>query len=107
MQLEDYLEFVGPDDIRIKGHRLGIEDIIELFHEGYSPEEMTHHFPGLALEKAYAAVTYYLHHRAELDAYVKRIREQSEAEYQAWLADPNPPPVIQRLRALRDKQRAA
>ena len=25
MQLEDYFDFLAPDDIRIKGHRIGIE----------------------------------------------------------------------------------
>ena len=28
MQLKDYFEFLGPDDIRIKGHRIGIDDVL-------------------------------------------------------------------------------
>ena len=34
MQVEDYFEFIKPDDIRIKGHRLGIEHVLEE-QEGY------------------------------------------------------------------------
>jgi hypothetical protein len=29
MQLEDYFEFLDPDDIRIKGHRIGIDNVIK------------------------------------------------------------------------------
>jgi hypothetical protein len=29
MQLEDYFEFLDPDDIRIKGHRIGSDDVIK------------------------------------------------------------------------------
>lgn len=28
MQLEDYFEFLRPDDIRVKGTRVGIETIL-------------------------------------------------------------------------------
>ncbi len=28
MQLEDYFDFLAPDDIRIKSHRIGIEDVL-------------------------------------------------------------------------------
>ncbi len=28
MQLEDYFDFLAPDGIRIKGHRIGIETVL-------------------------------------------------------------------------------
>jgi hypothetical protein len=33
MRLEDYFEFVEPDYIRIKGHRIGIESILRKYLE--------------------------------------------------------------------------
>ena len=30
MLLEEYFDFLEPDVIRIKGHRIGIEDVIEM-----------------------------------------------------------------------------
>lgn len=71
MQLEDCFDVQGLDVIRIKGHRIGLEHVIERYHEGYSAEEIGQEFPGLEL--IYAAITYYLLNRAELDAYVARI----------------------------------
>jgi hypothetical protein len=40
MLLEDYFDFLSPDDIRIKGHRIGIQDVIKYYLSGYSPEEI-------------------------------------------------------------------
>ena len=37
MQLEDYFDFLTPDDIRIKGTRIGIETVLEDYLEGASP----------------------------------------------------------------------
>ncbi|MDB9459519.1 DUF433 domain-containing protein, partial [Dolichospermum circinale CS-545/17] len=40
MQIEDYFEFLDPDDIRIKGHRIGIDDVIDYYLQGYTPEQI-------------------------------------------------------------------
>ncbi|MHC5827408.1 MAG: DUF433 domain-containing protein [Nostoc sp.] len=40
MQLEDYFEFLDPDDIRIKGHRIGIDNVIQYYLQGCSPEQI-------------------------------------------------------------------
>lgn len=99
MLLEDYLDFLSPDDIRIKGHRLGIDTVLEPYLDGYSPEEIAALYPELGLEKIHATLTYYLHNRAEMDSYLIRLREWREQRYQEWNA--NPSPLIQRLRQVR------
>ena len=63
MQLEDYFIFLSTDDIRIKGHRIGIDNILFYFLEGYSPEEIKSIYPDLSLEKIYATITYYFHNK--------------------------------------------
>ncbi|MGK7894707.1 MAG: DUF433 domain-containing protein [Xenococcus sp. (in: cyanobacteria)] len=99
MLLEDYFDFLSPDDIRIKGHRIGIDNVLEPFLDGYSPEEIVALYPDLSLEKIYATITYYLHNRSTLDDYLLRLRQWREQNYQAWLA--NPSPLIQRLQKIR------
>jgi uncharacterized protein (DUF433 family) len=99
MQLEDYFDFLGPEQIRIKGHRIGIEHVVELYHDGYSPEQIAQTFPGLSLEKIYATITYYLHNQADLDAYMARqleLMRQQMAEDDAR----EPSPAMKRIRAL-------
>lgn len=51
MQLEDYFDFLAPNDIRIAGTRIGIETVLsEFIHRARTPEEIacTYH-PSLTL----------------------------------------------------------
>ena len=59
MQLESYFEFLGEDDIRIRGTRVGIETVLEDYLEGSSPEEVAARYRSLSLEQVYATITYY------------------------------------------------
>jgi uncharacterized protein (DUF433 family) len=102
LDLTDYFDFLSPDVIRVRGHRLGIEHILNQYLNGLGPEAIAEEFPGLPLETIYAAITYYLTNRIEMDAYLLRRRLRDEQEYQAWLADP--PPHIERLRAVREQR---
>ena len=99
MQLEDYLDFVGPLTIRLRGHRIGIEHIVERYHEGYSPEQIAQEFPGVSLEQIYAVLTFYLHNRPEVDAYLARLQASVERRMRAADAE-ELSPVVKRLRAL-------
>ena len=56
--LEDYLEFLSPDDIRLKEHRIGIDNVIDYYLQGYSPEQILAELPSLNLEKIHATITY-------------------------------------------------
>ncbi len=100
--LEDYFEFLSDDDIRIKGHRIGIDDVIDYYLQGYSPEQILAELPSLNLEKIHATITYYLHNRAEVDAYMARLAAWRSQRYQESLAR-EPAPVVKRLRARRAK----
>ena len=103
MQLEDYFEFLDPDDIRLKGHRISIDDVIDYYLQGYSPEQILAELPSLNLEKIHATITYYLHNRADIDAYMLRLAKWWEQRYQEWLAA-EPSPVVRRLRGLKSQR---
>lgn len=100
MQLEDYFEFLDPDDIRIKGHRIGIDDVIDYYLDGYSPDQILEELPSLNLEKIYATLTYYLQNRRQMDAYMLRLAKWREERYQEWLAK-EPSEAVKRVRALK------
>jgi uncharacterized protein (DUF433 family) len=107
MQLEDYLDFTDSNAIRIKGHRIGIEHVVDLYNTGFSAEQIADAFPGLSLEKIYATITYYLQHRAEIDSSIKQHNVLHEHEYRQSMKHPSP--LVQRLRleALRRERRLA
>jgi uncharacterized protein (DUF433 family) len=100
MKLEDYFDFLAPDDIRIKGSRIGIESILyEYIHRARTPDAIAARFPSLTTEQIYATILYYLHNRKEVDVYLtewleygSRMRKEQDRE---------PPPIIVRLRALK------
>jgi uncharacterized protein (DUF433 family) len=107
MQLEDYFEFekcntpFGEiDRIRFKGRRISIEHIIEPYLQGESAERIYYNYRhALTLEQVYAAITYYLARKADIDAYLKSGRELEDKLYQEHLKK-EPDEVGKRLRAL-------
>ena len=103
MRLEDYFDFLGPNVIRLKGHRINLEDIVDCYREGYSPEQIAQEFQSLSLEKIYATIAYYLHNKADVDAYMTQLAKSFEEEMRAEEAQ-EPSPVVQRLRMLKTRQ---
>ncbi|BAY93280.1 MULTISPECIES: DUF433 domain-containing protein [unclassified Tolypothrix] len=99
MQLEDYFDFLSSDDIRLKGHRVGIDNVIDYYLEGYTPEEIAANLPDISLEQIYATITYYLHNRTEIDTYISRLAKWREERYQKSIAHPSP--LAERLRKLK------
>ena len=102
MRLEDYFEFLSSDDIRFKGHRVGIDDVLYLYLDGYTPEEINANLPTLNLEQIHATITYYFHNRTKMDAYLSRLATWREHRYREWEA--NPPAVVKRLQFLKEQR---
>jgi uncharacterized protein (DUF433 family) len=105
MQLEDYFDFLDPNDIRIKGHRVGIQSILAKYIAGMPAEEITRRYDTLRPLDIYATITYYLQNQDEMDAYLRR-NEQLVAE-QIARSDANPSPTVLRLRKLREQREGA
>ncbi|MEW6364061.1 MAG: DUF433 domain-containing protein [Acidobacteriota bacterium] len=103
MRLEDYFDFVGPNDIRIKGTRVGIENVLyEHVHRGRTPEDIVAGYPSVTLEQVHATITYYLHNREQVARYIadwletgRRRREEQER---------NPTPAMLRLRRVAEER---
>ena len=63
--------------------RVSLDSIVYEFLNGQTPESIAESFPVLNLEQVYGAITYYLGHRAEIDAYLREGRSQYEREREA------------------------
>lgn len=81
---EDYFER-DEDGIRLKGHRMWLEDILELHAMGLSPTQIIddQHFPTLTRDEVEAAIAYYAAHSIEVDAYLVQQRADAEARERA------------------------
>src|SRR2546426_7756698 len=104
MELESYFDFLSPEEIRIKGTRIGIETVLEDYLEGASPEEIRVRYRPLTLEQVYAALLYYFRNQAQMDAYLQAGRACMEQSWQEWRQHPSP--AITRLRALKAQRMA-
>jgi uncharacterized protein (DUF433 family) len=106
MQLEEYFNFLAPNDIRIKGTRVGIETILyDFIHRSRSPEQIVAEYPSLNLEQVYATITYYLHNKEQVTAYLVNWLETAQRRWEEQ--NRNPSPAIQRLRRVAAERQAA
>ena len=98
--LEDYFDFLTPDDIRLKGSRIGIESVLyEHIFRAQGPEAIQETLPSLTLEQVYAAILYYLRNKKSMEDYLARWLEFSRRARAEQ--DQNPSPAVTRLRALK------
>jgi uncharacterized protein (DUF433 family) len=93
----------------IAGTRILLDSIVYAFKRGVAPESLQRAFPLLTLEEIYGAITFYLAHAQEIDAYL----EQAEAEFASQARDLNAaaraanPGLFQRLQKVRQARKTA
>ena len=105
MQLEDYFDFQRPDDIRVKGTRIGIETILyDFIHRARTPEQIAQTYPSLNLEQVYATILYYLHNKEAISNYIADWLEWSHQQLKVQQLNPSPSAI--RLRKLRAEREA-
>ena len=85
---KEYIEF-RDGGYWIKESRISLDSLVYAFQRGASPESIQQSFPLLTLEEVYGAITYYLAHQAETDAYLKEEEKKIDSDRHALReADP-------------------
>lgn len=103
MQLEDYFNFLAPNDIRIQGTRIGIETILyEYIYKSRTAEEIQQTYSALTLEQVYATILYYHHAKETVGQYIADWLEFSHQQRKAQQL--NPPAAAARLEKLRQER---
>lgn len=101
-------DYVRTDECgvrRVGQTRVSLDSVVYAFRDGRSAEDIRDSYRTLTLEEVYGAIAYYLANTAEVDDYLReqeRIGDEWRARFEA-----NPPPVVQRLRKLKQEQDAA
>lgn len=74
--------------VRVAGTRVTLETIVDAFETGATAEEIAQQYPTVPLVDVYSVITYYLRHKAEVDAYRKerealaaRVQEEAERQF--------------------------
>jgi uncharacterized protein (DUF433 family) len=65
--------------VRVGKTRISLDLVVELYENGMTPEDMVRAYDTLVLADVYAVIAYYLRHRDEVRAYLKRREEEAEA----------------------------
>jgi uncharacterized protein (DUF433 family) len=87
---------------RVAGTRVSLDSIVQAFLNGQTAESIAQSFPVLDLEQVYGAITFYLAHRAEVDAYLRDGRSEYERLREA--AHRADPAFYQKLAGARQHQ---
>ena len=62
--------------IHIAGTRITLDTLLYAFFDGATAEQIVEQYPSLELADVYAAIGYYLHHKLQIDSYLKkRVKE--------------------------------
>src|SRR5215475_8116948 len=72
---KDYVE-QHDEGYWITGTRVSLDSVVYAFLEGLSPESIVDSFDTLTLEEVYGALAFYLGHRDEIGAYLRRSEVQ-------------------------------
>ena len=65
--------------VRIGKSRISLDLVVEQYENGMTPEDMVRAYDTLELADIHAVIAYYLRHRDEVRAYLKRREEEAEA----------------------------
>lgn len=71
------LEAAEDGVVRVRGTRVTLDTVVAAFEEGATAEEIVEQYPTLRLADAYAAISYYLRHRPEVETYLAQRRDHS------------------------------
>src|SRR5947207_6029098 len=65
--------------VRVGDSRVRLGLVVEQYENGMTPEDMVRAYDTLLLADVHAVIAYYLRHRAEVRAYLKRREVEAEA----------------------------
>ena len=98
-QLSSYFEVLDPLDIRLKGSRVGIDNVLYYYVRGCSLTAIQEAYPSLTLEQIAATILYYHQNQPEIDQYLRDLEAWQEESARQMNAAAESSPVIQRIRA--------
>ena len=97
-----YVTILADDDLRVKGTRVGVEQIVDRYKDGAIAEQIAIDFPALTLEQVHGVIAYYLRNQPDLEDYLRRCEETS-AKMQRDVDSQTPPEVVRRLREIKQQ----
>jgi uncharacterized protein (DUF433 family) len=64
--------------LRIEGTRITVNQVVVLYKQGYSPEEIADQYPHLSLAQVYTALAYHHANKEEVEANLAAEKQEAE-----------------------------
>ena len=80
MKLPVFLTDAGYGAIRLTGHRISLKDVVDLYRDGYSCQEIQEQFPTLSQDLINRVLDFYRENKSEVDAYVAKCQAEIEQQ---------------------------
>jgi len=107
MELESYFDFLAPDDIRIKGTRVGIETVLyDHVHRGKTAEQIAAAYPHLSTAQVNATISLYKKRKEEFTRYIENWLEFGRKMRREQEQDPHFVQLRKKLREFKDSKTA-
>jgi uncharacterized protein (DUF433 family) len=106
MRLPDSLIDQPDGEIRLKGHRLGLYDVVTFYKEGETVDELLQRYPTLSRPEIDAVIAFYEANRAEVDAYITGYEADLERLRATVPKEPSLAEMRKRLEAKKQAGRA-
>ena len=90
--------------LRVGGTRVTLDLVVAAFLEGATAEEIAHQYPSVDLADVYAAISYYLKHKEEVESYLKKREEQGQRVREEYERRFPPDGIRARLMARRNRK---
>jgi uncharacterized protein (DUF433 family) len=98
MNLPDFLTRGSQGEIRLAGHRIELNHVVQSYNDGLTAEMLHHEYPTLPLALIYKVLAFYWENKVEVDSYAAEV--EAAAERQAAASVPSPAQLrIRRLMA--------
>lgn len=99
MTLPEYLTQDADGYIHVTDHRIGLQDLVFYYKEGYSPEGLLEAFPTLPLALIHKVIAFYLEHSVDVEAYVAGCDAEMEQQRASATRGPDRVELRRRLAA--------
>jgi uncharacterized protein (DUF433 family) len=83
MTLPDSLTQHPHGELRLTGHRIGLEHVVQFYKQGFSPEMLHQQYPTLSLALIHRVIAFYLDNQADVDSYVAQCAATSHSGQRA------------------------
>ncbi len=104
MNLPDVLIDHPDGEIRVKGSRISLYNLMTMYHQGCTPEAVAREFDSVSLDQIRQVFLYYESNRAEVDTYTTSYRAELDGQRSEAIPGPS---LAELRRRLEEKRRRA